>query len=134
MTYGIKIAKSGKSVSSTDPRDYIFNSEYPTLKIYEENSTSVTVGAGSSTTVSVTHGLSFVPMCWVFVELTTGHYYCGVSLPSQSDGFPSAYVSVSPNPAETYVDTTYLKIKINNTSLVSKTAKVYYFIFGDDGL
>lgn len=134
MTYGIKIAKTGKSITSTDPRDYIFNSEYPTLKIYDEAPASINVNAGSSTVVSVEHGLSFVPMCWVFSELSTGHFYCGVSIPSQADGFPSAYVSISPNPAETYVDTTYLKIKINNTTGSTKTVKICYFIYGDDGL
>ncbi len=134
MTYGVKIAKTGKSVTSTDPRDYIFNSEYPTLKIYGEDSLSVTVNAGASADISVTHGLSFVPMCWVFVELATGHHYCGVCLPSKADGFPSGYASVSPNPVETYVDTTYLKIKINNTTGSSKTMKVCYFVYGDDGL
>lgn len=134
MTYGVKIAKSGKSVHSTDPRDFIFNSDYPTLKIYEENSASLTVNAGSSATLSVAHGLSFVPMCWVFIELATGHFYSGVCIPSQADGFPSGYVSASPNPAETYVDTTYLKVKVNNTTGSNKTVKIYYFIFGDDGL
>lgn len=134
MTYGIKIAKSGKSVSSTEPRDFIFNSNYPTLKIYEENSASITVNAGSSTTVSVEHGLSFVPMCWVFVELASGHFYSGVCIPSQADGYPSSYIAVSPNPAETYVDTTYLKVKVNNTTGSSRSLKVFYFIFGDDGL
>lgn len=134
MSYGVKIAKSGKSVSSTNPNDFIFNSDYPTIKIYEENLVSVNVNAGSSTTISVEHGLSFVPMCWVFVELASGHFYSGVAIPSQADGFSSAYVAVSPNPAETYVDTTYLKIKINNTTGSARTVKCYYFIFGDDGL
>lgn len=134
MNYGVKIAKSGKSVSSTDPRDFIFNSDYSTIKIYEENSVSITVNAGASTTISVEHGLDFVPMCWVFVELASGHFYSGVCIPNQADGFPSAYIAVSPNSAETYVDTTYLKIKINNTTGSSRTLKVYYFIFGDDGL
>lgn len=134
MTYGIKIAKTGKSVTSTNPGDFIFNSEYETIKIYGENSASLSVNSGASATLSVAHGLSFVPMCWVFSELATGHFYCGVSLPSQADGFPSGYVSVSPDPDETFVDTTSLEMKVNNTTGSTKTVKVCYFIFGDDGL
>jgi len=134
MSYKIKVVKSDQDVYTSDPRDDIFNSDNPPIKIYEDETVSVTVNAGSSTVISVAHGLTFVAMCWVFVELAPGHFYSGVCIPSQADGFPSAYLSVSPNPAETYVDSTYLKIKINNTTAVNKTIKVNYCIFGDDGL
>jgi hypothetical protein len=134
MSYGVKVAKSGKSVTSTNPNDYIFNSDYETIKIYSENTASINVNAGSYTDVSVTHGLDFVPMCWVFAELASGHFYCGVSIPSIADGFPSSYVLVNPDSATTYVDTTYLKIRVNNTTASTKSVKVSYFIFGDDGL
>jgi len=136
MTYGIKVAKTGKSVTSTNPDDFIFNSEYETIKIYDEPAvgSSVSVGAGSSTTVTITHNLGFAPMCWLFTELATGHYYCGVCLPSKADGFPSGYAYVGPNSAETYSDTTYFKFKIYNTTGATKTVKYFYFIFGDDGL
>lgn len=42
--YGIKIAKSGKSILSQDPEDYIFNTKYPTLSIKEMGSVSLECG------------------------------------------------------------------------------------------
>lgn len=39
--YGIKIAKSGKSILSQDPEDYIFNTKYPTLSVKEMGSVSL---------------------------------------------------------------------------------------------
>lgn len=134
MTYGIKVAKTGKSVTSTEPRDFIFNSEYETIKIYAEAGGSQSVSAGSTYQVSITHNLGFIPMCWVFTESTTGHWYCGCFMPSQADGFPSSYVNLLPGSSDTYADNTYLKFKLNNATAGTKTIKYYYFIFGDDGI
>lgn len=67
--YGIKIAKEGKSIYSTDPRDYIFWSKYPTLSLYAKITTSITLPARQQfTSVSVTHNLGYRPQVWVFAN------------------------------------------------------------------
>lgn len=130
----LKIALPGKSAFSSEPRDYAFNSEYATVRIFKEGSGSVAVNSGGNATVTVPHNLGFVPMSTVYVELAPGRYYCGVGLASRADGFPGGYLSVSPNPNETYVDTANLVFRINNTSGSTRTVNYRYYIFADDGI
>ena len=130
----IRIALPNKSAFSTEPRDYAFNSLYATARIFLDAKVSVTVGAGSYQSVTIAHNLGFVPMATVYCEFATGHYYCGVGRANIADGFPGGYLSISPNPAETYVDTTNLVFRIVNTFGVSKTINYHYYIFADDGL
>jgi hypothetical protein len=132
MTYGIKVAKTGKSVNSTDPRDFIFDSSLETIKIYAENSGSYNLGANSQVQIVVNHSLGFIPMCWLFSELKTDHFYMGVSLPSRADGFPSSYAQVYPGSDDTYVDATYFKFTLRNNSGSARTIRYYFLIFGDD--
>lgn len=67
--YGIKIAKPGKSIDSTDPKDYIFWSKYQTLSLYSKVTTSITLPAGQqSATVTITHNLGYYPHVWVFAN------------------------------------------------------------------
>jgi hypothetical protein len=73
--YGIKIAKPGKSITSTDPKDYIFWSKYQTLSLYQKTTTSITLPAGNqSATVTVTHNLGYRPHVWVFASDCGGRY------------------------------------------------------------
>jgi len=130
----IRIALPTKSVFSTEPRDYAFNSNYATVRIYLEGKSSVSISAGSSQTITVSHNLGFVPMAMVFTELATGHYYNGCSIPNQADGFSSAYLKVSSDPTETYVNTTSLVFKIYNYYGSTKTPNYCYYIFADNGI
>ena len=134
MTIGMKVSLPGKDVYSTNPRDYGLHSEYATVKIYKQAQDQVTINASSSSTITIAHNLGFVPMCMIFVELATGHWYCGVSVPSQADGFPSSYKHVDPNSANTYADATNLVFTITNTVTSSQTVKYHYYIFADDGI
>ena len=67
--YGIKIAKAGKDINSTNPRDYIYWSKLQTLSLYSKITTSITLPAGSqSATVTVNHNLGYRPHVWVFAN------------------------------------------------------------------
>jgi len=62
MATKIKIVKAGKSINSTDPRDYLLHSDYPMLKYHNEYTASVTFNPGDITkTTSVAHNLGYVP-------------------------------------------------------------------------
>lgn len=65
--YGIKVAKEGKSVDSTDLRDFSIHSGTRSPMVH-----SVTPGskAASPSTVTVTHGLGYAPMAFVYFKIT----------------------------------------------------------------
>ena len=130
----MKVSLPGKEVYSTDPKDFAFNSDYFSIKIAKEGSGTKTVANSATGTVTIAHGLSFVPMCMIFTEAATGHWYCNVFVPSQADGFPGGYINIDPNSANTYADTTNLVFTISNTTGSSKDVKYYYYIFADNGL
>lgn len=73
--YGIKIAKPGQAVTSTDPADYIFWSKYKSLSLYSKVTTSITLPAGyQSATSTITHNLNYHPYVWVFATDCGGRY------------------------------------------------------------
>lgn len=71
--YGFKIVKSGKSLDSTNPTDFIFNSKYPTLSIKKTGSVSLTTGvAGPGEPVlareTVAHNFGYKPQFMAFTS------------------------------------------------------------------
>ena len=68
MDYGIKIAKAGKSLESSDINDYTFHSSVNTLKIYKESFGTKSVSTGSIATIDVTHNLGYKPMVFGYFK------------------------------------------------------------------
>lgn len=136
--WGLKISTSGKNIDSTEPRDYVFNSKYGTVKIVKEPTNreygTITVNAASNATVSIEHGQAFPPMVMVFTELKpgSGHWYNGaIARTSPSDASGAVTMDNAATPG-TYVDGTYIKIKYFNAGGSNLTVKYYYFVFGED--
>lgn len=68
--YGIKIAKAGSSISSTDPGDYHFWSKYRNKSIKVLGSLSVTTNTGTDPAYasnSYNHAFGYIPQFMVFV-------------------------------------------------------------------
>lgn len=73
MKPSIKILKSGKSLSSTDIRDYLFHSDFSMLKYHMDNIVTMTINAGDTETVAtLNHGLGYVPEFMVYRSATDG--------------------------------------------------------------
>ena len=133
--WGTKITKAGFGVESAEPRDYLFHSAFGTVKIAKQtpNKTygTVVVPGGGNVLLTITHNLGFVPLVMVFTELRpdSGRWYNGIAI-----GGPDDQVGIYINNVAdgTYVSSTKLYIKYNNTG-ATKTVKYYYFIFGDSG-
>ncbi len=70
MTYGIKIAKPGKSVYSTDMRDLSLDlNTFSMFKLHSSGTTSVTLNAGDSEkSTTISHGLGYVPAFLVYYK------------------------------------------------------------------
>lgn len=121
--YGIKITKDGYDVSTATLAQQTFNSEKNSLKIASEGSTTST--ASGQRTVTIAHGLSVVPGCLVFFQVSSnGKWYPGFTTEDAS----SYLVSVEP-----YTDSTNLNLRIDNANPGTTTVKVYYYIFVDPG-
>jgi hypothetical protein len=123
--YGIQITRDGYGITDIDPTHYAFNSAYSTVKIALQGSGTLVVNGSSTASVSIAHGLPFIPMSMVFVELEpgTGQWYLG----------ENGAVGVSIYPDDIYTNATYLVISLTNTSGSQKTVSYYAYIFADDG-
>lgn len=99
--YGIKIAKEGADIYSTDIDDYILWTKYPPIAFLEKKTASVTVGSGScSGTLSVPHDYDFFVLTKVTVEQQgSGNRYF---MPATDFGSISCNVGDIPNINFTY--------------------------------
>ncbi len=81
MSRGIKFAKDGKTIASTNPDDYNFWTAYPPLNFLEKKSTTVTAKPSvKSGTKVVSHSYGFSPVVFVEVQKQGGTKYL---LPAQ---------------------------------------------------
>ena len=64
--YGLKITKPGKSVYSTDMRDFALNSSARSLMIHKV-APSATVLSGGNYIATIAHGLPYTPIAFVFI-------------------------------------------------------------------
>jgi len=65
----MRIAKSGKSVFSTDPRDFILDERYNMFKYHSTSTANVTLNAGSTeNSTTVAHSLGYVPAYLVYYQ------------------------------------------------------------------
>ena len=67
--YGMKVAKTGKSITSTNPRDYRFHSGINMLKVFREVSGVKSLVRGVVGTIDITHNLGYKPMMFSYFSL-----------------------------------------------------------------
>lgn len=113
----IKIGKDGvNALTNTDPNDFALyvdqNSDYVLIK--EKTRSSVTVNNNTYDQV-VAHGLNYVPLCFVFIEISSGVY----RRVDGNDGLDSYYFTIDNS-----------NIYFTNTTGSQKTFK--YYIFYDE--
>lgn len=123
--YGIKVAKDGKNVRSTDYRDYVIHSATKSPLIHAVAIGTPNVGNGFAGTVfTYTHGLGYTPMAFCFIKygphaadvgLSTDLWYAK-GTPSGADFFP---INVGPSNC-TSEDTGYNPSSIISTFVVFK--------------
>jgi hypothetical protein len=133
MTYGIKISKPTKDISSTEPRDFVLNSEYNTVVIFKEAEVSVTINAGATVKSTITYDVAFdfVPVVMIFVELTagSGRWYASPFTFSEASDAEDTTVSNSIAGSGVEKDKFYITFTNNNAS--QKTIKYRYYIFAN---
>lgn len=83
--YGIKIAKAGKNINSTDPEDYHFWSKYRNKSIKTLLSLEVTTNSGTdqpAATNSYNHAFGYIPqyMAFVVTQINGDYVNCNYSV------------------------------------------------------
>ena len=65
--YGIKVSRASKEVTSSDLRDLLMHSNYAMFKYHLETTSTMTISAGdTSKTITIPHGLPYVPAFMVY--------------------------------------------------------------------
>lgn len=137
--YGIKISVAGKDITSTEPRDYVFNSAYSSVKIALQGSGTIEVpadssGVGTTASVNIPHGLSFVPLALFFSELKpgSGNYYSQATQVASLSELPETDIDTDADSAS--IDATNLTLTFRNfNTTTARTISYKYIIFGDSG-
>ena len=125
--YGIKVTLPGKDITSTEPRDYVFSSQFTTLKVYSEFSGTIGIANNGTGYGTFTHGLGFVPMVIPFTESTfnANRWYLGAGAIIDTYVYPSY--------GQSNIGTGAGTLAILNFSGGSVTARYKIFVMGDDG-
>lgn len=125
MTQIIAVSKQDKNVlESTDPNDFIFHSEYNSLKIIAEGIFNQDVPAFTTDTYSFSHGLSYIPLVEGFCKVDAEDYavcpYEGMDI----NVFPYVYYFdfIGSDDSNIYV-------RLTNSDVSSHTFSIKYYIF-----
>lgn len=74
--YGFKVSKIGDNVTTASDKDLVLTSKYSTFKGTLPGSGTATFSEDSETTVTISHGLSYIPSVFMLVEVyNDGNYY-----------------------------------------------------------
>lgn len=142
ITPKLIIAKSGKSITSTDPMDYIFRNDLQTVIVYMEGLRQVSVSANSTAKDTVyfkdinmdqNQDMGYYPIVKISVELNPGSgvYYLSPFTFAAGDGTDIYIVQTSASDTGVKKDQFFITFK--NTTGSSKTVKYYYRVFANIG-
>lgn len=128
MTFVIKVAKPGKSVFSTNPRDLSVDSQFQAImRLQDSYSGTVSSPVSATTQQVITHNLGYRPFYQVFVQWNIGSGYSDVANITNS-GLDASLL----NKAYCTVTDTALNLYFENASpTVAATVKYYAFIGRD---
>lgn len=127
----LAVAKSGSNVlTETNPDNFNFHSDFPTLKYYLSGSYTMTVS--QTTTYSIYHGLGYVPFFIGFVNDIAGTITDAYAIAPYWWGRSTIWDPNKSIGAFVYADSNYLYLKAYyqpNAVGLQKTFTFYYKIF-----
>ena len=113
--YGIKIAKAGSNINSTDPEDYHFWSKYRNKSIKTLVSLEVTTNSGTdqaAVTTSYNHAFGYIPqhMAFVLTQINGDYINCDYDITtSYGNGGDNQYETMS-----VYATSSHIYVTANN--------------------
>lgn len=147
---GIKIVKSGKDINSTNPQDFLINTELDgSVIIYKDAEVSVTVPA-NSTVKDTQHyydptgvnqiTFDFIPIILIFVELTSGSnkWFLSPFTFFGNDDPEDTYIVSEEYIGDELVQQSGVKatdffLSLHNKTASQKVIKYHYYIFANLG-
>lgn len=138
----LKIVKVGKPMDSTDPRDFIINTDYDSVIVYMTELREVVVAANSETKDTVyykdinmenNYTFDFFPIVKISVELEPGSgvYYLSPFTIGSSDGY--SINIVQDDETDTGVEKDKFFVTFKNNTGTQKTVKYRYRVFANIG-
>ncbi len=105
MALKIKVSKEGYDVlKETDPRNFIFDSDYNHLKTAGSGTIQKTLGNSSNTTETVAHGLGYRPLVLCYwKEDSEGKWRLSSTNPERSEFRPNTNSNVGLNVTATNI-------------------------------
>lgn len=67
----LKIVKNGRDIDSSDPQDFVFNSDFPTMCVKSKASFEITTNTGTSpdyASASYSHNFGYIPFFMAFTR------------------------------------------------------------------
>lgn len=138
MAYVFKVTKAGSNVNTeTEPKNFIFNSEYGSVIIYKEDEESLTISASSEakSTVNFDQTFSYVPIVKIHAELTpsSGRWYNEPFIFNSSYYNSESSYIISDDSTKTGVETSKFYLTFKNTTASQITIKYRYYILANLG-
>jgi hypothetical protein len=138
----LKMVKPGKSIESTDMRDFVYNSDLPSIIVYMTELREVIVAASSTTKDTVyfkdinmenNQDLGFYPIVKISVELEpgSGEYFISPFTIDSTDGFSINIFQDSAS--DTGVQTDKFFVTFKNNTATQKTVKYRYRVYANIG-
>lgn len=138
----LKIVKSGKEMDSTDPRDFIINTDYDSVIVYMTELREVVVGAGATVKDTVyfkdinmenNYEFDFFPIVKISAELNPGSGKFFTSPFSFVSGDGNDIYIVQDNEDDTGVMKDKFFVSFHNSTGSQKTVKYRYRVFANIG-
>lgn len=123
LDYGLKVSKPGYDVKTATPAQLVFSSKYPTLRVHTKGSGTITHTGGR--TVTIVHGLGYVPMFMVHGNIYGGSNF--YQLPYvDSNNVSQAYCYADSTNLYVRVDDNFGYVRHNNNDLGEETSGFGY--------
>lgn len=121
--WGMKVSGDGNDVNTAAIKDLALHSEHYGIKIAAQGQTTFTVTSGVGGSISVAHGLAYIPGFLAFIQFNGSKYFPPSSWNHES-GFEQFIASS---------DATNLNFSVDANAIATYTATVYYFTLVDPG-
>ena len=127
-TYGILVSREGYDISTSDPRELIFNSGLDTAAVALQGTSQQTGNSGDTLTFTIAHGLSFTP--FVLIYMKTSYYSSNWKwCPFYADYYYTDFLGNADAVYNTNirVDSTNLVVRVTLANGSSDTITIKYF-------
>jgi len=132
MAYKIVITKAGyNALTESDKNNYIFHSDYNTLKIISEGVITAQTVTANPTTFTLEHGRSYIPAVMAFIKYPDGYVALPRGIPRDTT---DTYLGVANSRYwKVEMDATYIYFICYKGTTANYNVDIKYYIFEAPG-